>query len=272
MTKMTKEDRDSYVQNNFGGQTNEQLARNTGWSVTTIKSIKTRLGLAKKSKKRLELEVYCLENYPSEDAYQIAELFDTKVDLVRDTLKFLGIWVSPSDEAEQHLGKTISEKFKLVIYGKAANMSSFECLSCGHLFEKRTNNVVSGGMSCPSCGSSVGRVADTYQVVMDYPDADEYCYLYLAKVGTALVKVGVSKEPRVRIGAVSRSSGTEVQLVYELLCANRLGACGKENAIKEYFKELKYSGPVFEGSSECFYIDKVLEHPFIREIFDLGAV
>lgn len=272
MTKMTKEARDSYVQNYYGSQTNEQLAGNTGWSVTTIKSVKTRLGLAKKSKKRLELEAYCLGKYPTEDAYQIAAIFNTKVDLVRDTLKFLGIWISPSEEAEQHLKKTISEKFKLLTYGKAANMSSFGCLSCGHEFEKRTNNVVSCGVSCPSCGSSVGRVADSYREVEDYPDAGEYCYLYLAKVGATLVKVGVSKEPRVRVGAISRSSDKEVQLVYELLCSDREEAQEKERVIKRYFKEVKYVGPVFEGSSECFYIDKVLEHPFIREIFDLGAM
>lgn len=262
--KMTKEERDTFVLNNHGKMTNDQLASTTGWAVTTIKSVKTRLGLIKKSQKRLDMEKYCLEKYPAEDAYTIAEVFSTKVDLVRDTLKALGIWESPSDIAKRELVGRLAGKFKILEHGLANEYSTIECEGCGHVIIRRTNNLTSNSVVCPSCDNTVDAIptGKTYE----YPDDEEYAHLYIAKVGT-LVKIGVSKEPSSRLGAVVRSGSLGGFSILATHTTSRRLAVPIERGLLEELAEFKYSGPRFDGSTEVLNLPeevllKVLERPF----------
>lgn len=148
--KMSKDGRDSFVKDNYNKLSNKKLAEQTGWSLTTIKSVKVRLGLVKKNSKRLELESYCVDNYPRLTIEQISIDQNTKVDNVRDTLKLLGLW-SPQGSGEASFYKRFSENFLILSkYRGAHGVISLQCKRCGKEHTKRANNFVSIRFKCCS--------------------------------------------------------------------------------------------------------------------------
>lgn len=156
MNKMTKEERDRFVQTNYCNTTNKKMAEITGWSETTIKSVKRRLGLVNRSKspKLVELEKYCVENY---DGYKvtdktIAEKFGCKADNVRDTLKALNLYKSPGDKSFDLIKRKYSNKFLILSEYKGADSGmKLQCKTCGTVHVKRTNTLVSLNFSCNIC-------------------------------------------------------------------------------------------------------------------------
>jgi hypothetical protein len=157
MNKMSKEDRDIFVERNHSTMTGNELVGATGWSLTTIKSIKRRLGTQRKSSRVLEMEEYAVRNY---DGYSItdkdiADKFEMKHDNVRDSLKFLGIYKSPSTIAAEALFRRYSRYFNFLSdYKDTKSGLTLECKSCGEITTKRANSLVTNRFSCKKCSGS----------------------------------------------------------------------------------------------------------------------
>ena len=152
--KLSKQERDEYVEKHYKIKTNNQLAEDTGWSLTTIKSIKRRLGLVKKTEKLLEVERYCLDNYDGVNITDkdIATLYGMKHDNVRDILKSLGMYKGPSDIAADLLKLKYSGRFKIVSrYAGTKTNLRLECRSCGGVYDKLANFLVTMNFQCPKC-------------------------------------------------------------------------------------------------------------------------
>jgi hypothetical protein len=88
--KMSKEDRDAYVLEHQD-KTRGELVTDTGWSLTTIKSVRKRLGVGVLTDRDTEIADYILAQ-PTEDDYYIAQQLGCKVDKVRDTKIRLGVY------------------------------------------------------------------------------------------------------------------------------------------------------------------------------------
>ena len=146
---MSKEDRDTYVENNYSSKTNKQLAADTGWSETTIKSIKTRLGVVKSSRVK-ELEEYVLSNgiKSVDEVNNAAIVLGCKPDKIRDVMKSLGIFESQSDKAFEALKLKYTGKF---IFGEYKNTKAYvelTCVECKAVHYKRPNDLVTYNFSC----------------------------------------------------------------------------------------------------------------------------
>lgn len=87
--KMSKEDRDAYVWEHRD-KTRAALVSATGWSLTTIKSVRKRLGIGVLTDRDIEIGDYILDN-PDMCNEDIAATLLCKVDKVRDTKTRLGV-------------------------------------------------------------------------------------------------------------------------------------------------------------------------------------
>lgn len=150
--KMTKQDRDSYVLQNHSNETNTQLATSTGWSLTTIKSIKRRLGIVS-SPQVAKVRTYILER-PDMSYQEIADTLGMKIDNVRDTAKALGmVDVTTSDKAFNVLRARFHGRFKFSRGDYITNKERIPitCRACNFSFTARPNTMVTDGLACPGC-------------------------------------------------------------------------------------------------------------------------
>jgi hypothetical protein len=126
--KLDKNVRDEYVLNNYQKLTNKQLAEDTGWSETTIKAIKRRLGLVK-SKANIELREFILSNKDTEPR-DIALTLGIKIDTVIDTLKYLGLYIHPTIK---RIKKELEDKYIVEESNIVNNRDkvTYTCKKCG---------------------------------------------------------------------------------------------------------------------------------------------
>lgn len=145
---MTKEKRDQFVLDNYESMSGQTLANETGWSLTTIKSVKRRYGLQKKSAKVLEMEEYARANYDGVTCTDkdIAKLFGMKHDNVRDALVHLGIYISEWDKVVARVDSLIhhSTYEKLSEYSNVHDTVELRCRECGDVRNVRVNNITEG--------------------------------------------------------------------------------------------------------------------------------
>lgn len=234
--KLTKEDRDEFVLNNYNNMTNVQLAEGTGWGMTTIKSVKRRLGLAKKSQKVLDMEAYALEHYPTKDDKEIAEVFGMKHDNVRDALKSLGIYQSQGYAAYLRIVEEYKDSFEFFDdYITCKDRIKLRCVVCGKEHYQRPNDLVTKGFYCSHIPEGNSR-------------------LYVMK-SDDMYKIGYSNNPLNRLLAIKDSSNLErLELLHSFE-----GDCDYIRATEKYL-HMRYRhkncelGGIFDGSTEFFYL------------------
>lgn len=126
--KLDKNLRDEYVLNNYQKLTNKQLAEDTGWSETTIKAVKRRLGLVK-SKANIELREFIINNKEMEPR-EVAEQLGIKIDTVIDTLKYLGLYIHPT---LKRIKKELEDKYIIEESNITNNRDkiTYTCKKCG---------------------------------------------------------------------------------------------------------------------------------------------
>lgn len=126
--KLDKNLRDEYVLNNYQKLTNKQLAEDTGWSETTIKAVKRRLGLVK-SKANIELREFIINNKEMEPR-EVAEQLGIKIDTVLDTLKYLGLYIHPTIK---RIKKELEDKYIIEESNITNNRDkvTYICRKCG---------------------------------------------------------------------------------------------------------------------------------------------
>lgn len=185
MKKMVKSERDLYVLNNKN-KTIKDLAKETGWSETTIKGLRRQLGIVTHKRESEFISVYN-ELKDKCSLEEIASTLATKVDILRDVLKSKGMYTSPSEEANINLINRLSAAELEIITQlpfKAADFISIRCRLCGKIVVRRANNVVSQGISC--CKN----VGDNNREIRTPTRQYKYEYIYFSSFGEGLVKVG----------------------------------------------------------------------------------
>lgn len=217
--KMNKDERDDYVKQYSGSLTIAQLAEHTGWGITTIKSVRIRLGLVTKNKKRAELENYCKNYYPSKSLDEIASECNTKIDNVRDTLKYLGLW-KPSSNSESTFKGMFEKNFIILTkYRNAHSGITIQCRVCGKEYTKRANNFVSNRFKC--CEGSP---------IIKTKRASDLTKRLNVEEGSALVVCGSCKTLRwLKIGTVNSKS-----------FSGKCGSCSSRSSTKFQEKFLDY--------------------------------
>ena len=150
--KLTKQERDDYVLLKYKVETNKQLAINTGWSETTIKSSLSRQGLSRKGKtsRTKEIEEYIKNN--DKDDTILAQELGCKIDRVRDVRKSLGMYKSPSDKAFDSIVKHLPT-FTLRREDYVTNKVSMKvvCKQCNHTTYPKPNDITTFGHTCAPC-------------------------------------------------------------------------------------------------------------------------
>ena len=249
--KMTKQDRDSYVLQNHSIKTNAQLVTSTGWSLTTIKSIKRRLGVVS-SPQVTKLRTYILENRGM--TYQeIADTLGMKIDNVRDTAKALGmVDVTASDKSFNTLHARFQGRFKFSRGDYITNKERIPitCRGCNFSFTARPNTMVTDGLDCPGCSPRWQDKPAVLYVMELQETGDEY------EIGR--FKVGIALNADKRRQTLLRSEGYDHLMVMdEYAMPNMSTARAIETAVHKILKNFNVYGSasLFDGSTEIFEID-----------------
>lgn len=146
--KLTKEERDKLVLENQDW-TIKKLAEVSGWSETTIKSARRRLGLTGKHAKEDDILNLVREGTTPSD---IANILGVKSDLVREISEKHGLH-------NFHYLKNIIDKyptFKVLTdrwEGTKARINLM-CGGCGSLYNKRCNELVTDTLVCIQCAET----------------------------------------------------------------------------------------------------------------------
>lgn len=254
--KMTKEERDSYVLENHERCSNKEVAETTGWSMTTIKSVKRRLNLVK-SERAEEIKNYLLE-YPDVSYLEASYALGAKIDNVRDIAKALGRTnVSYADRGFSRLvsefeGRFIFERSE---YSSNKDKINATCSTCGNVITRRGMDMLQNGMFCEYCEPRDSR--DTFVYILELQET-------MAEEEIGQFKVGVSCNVKSRVMSV-KSSGKlgHLEIVDTVACPSRDVALSIERAIHKKLKNFQVYGDlkVFDGSTEIFEtsLDRVLE-------------
>lgn len=158
--KMSKDLRDAYIKEHHKNKTNKQLAIDTGWSETTIKSIKNRLGVVNSARAR-EIEEYILKhNISTVDEVNSAAVFlGCPPEKVRDIMKSLGIFSTQGDKAFEALKRKYEGLFTFGEYRNTKAYIDTTCSACGKVHKKRPNDLVTYNFKCTCVRDSLRQEA-----------------------------------------------------------------------------------------------------------------
>ena len=150
--KMTKQDRDNYVLENYLRATNSQLAAATGWSVTTIKSSLIRQGLSRRVNKKLEEDKRYIQAHNNLTDLEISKNLGCKVDKVRDLRKALSIF----NTVHSKIQKRIEEQYEGLFYNigeykGSKEPISYTCCQCDTVRTSRADVLANKGAKCQVC-------------------------------------------------------------------------------------------------------------------------
>lgn len=245
--KMSKLERDDFVLNNHEEMTGQQLAETTGWSLTTIKSVKRRLGLVKGG--LYDRVKKAAEENPDLTATEVAHNLGSKPDNVRDIFKALGISrVTKEDHAFGRLQDTIEGKFTISRedYVNTKTRAPFKCIVCGYESMLRPNDVITKDKSCVRCEEAIDGRSYVYVIGLRKDALNE----------NSLYKIGKSDVPDRRLKQLKADEPEEyvdahiaAQFPVESHEVFRV-----ERELHNIFKDSQVYGPhrIFEGSTEIF--------------------